>query len=111
MTWASALRSHRAMSPNMLVYWALMERVTRAGARLFNFGRCTRGSGTHRFKMQWGGREEQLWWYQQADRAADESAATPSPEHGLFALGARVWQRLPVPLATRLGPSIVRFIP
>ena len=31
---------------------------------LFNFGRCTKDSGTYRFKMQWGGREEQLWWYQ-----------------------------------------------
>ena len=112
ITWASALRSHRAMSPNMLVYWALMERMTLAGARLFNFGRCTRGSGTHRFKMQWGGREEQLWWYQESNRsAADGPAATPSPDQGVFALATKVWQRLPVPIATMLGPSIVRFIP
>lgn len=110
ITWASALRSHRAMSPNMLVYWALMERMTQAGARTFNFGRCTRGSGTHRFKMQWGGREEQLWWYQASDTTG-APAATPSPDQGAFALATRVWQRLPVGLATRLGPHIVRFIP
>jgi hypothetical protein len=96
----------------MLVYWELMEQMVGRGARLFNFGRCTKDSGTYRFKMQWGGREEPLWWYQHAksvDGAGE--AATPSPDHGAFALATRVWQRLPVPVATRLGPSIVRFIP
>jgi serine/alanine adding enzyme len=112
ITWASALRSHNAMSPNMLVYWELMEHVVGAGVRVFNFGRCTRGTGTHRFKMQWGGREEALWWYQRAKNATtDAEAATPSPDHGIFAMATRVWQRLPVPVATRLGPPIVRFIP
>lgn len=112
ITWASALRSHKAMSPNMLVYWELMALMSRSGARLFNFGRCSPGSGTHRFKMQWGGREEQLWWYQQARSSSTEGeAATPSPDHGAYALATRVWQRLPVPIATLLGPPIVRGIP
>jgi len=112
ITWASALRSHNAMSPNMLVYWELMDRVARAGARLFNFGRCSPGSGTHRFKQQWGGRDETLWWYQRVSGAeASAESATPSPDEGLFALAARVWQKLPVPIATRLGPAIVRSIP
>jgi hypothetical protein len=98
------------MSPNMLVYWALMERMIASGARLFNFGRCSPDSGTYRFKMQWGGRAEPLAWYQQTDRPG-ETAATPSPDQGAFALATRVWQRLPVSLTTRLGPHIVRFIP
>jgi hypothetical protein len=98
------------MSPNMLVYWELMEHMVRSGARLFNFGRCSPDSGTHRFKMQWGGREEPLWWYQQAHVSAN-GAGTPSQDQGIFALATRVWQRLPVPVATRLGTAIVRFIP
>ncbi|MGH9888181.1 MAG: FemAB family XrtA/PEP-CTERM system-associated protein, partial [bacterium] len=94
ITWASALRSHKAMSPNMLVYWELMERMAAAGVRVFNFGRCTRDSGTHKFKMQWGGREEALWWYQQTkDPMAAEEASTPSPDQGAFAMAVRVWQR------------------
>jgi FemAB-related protein (PEP-CTERM system-associated) len=111
ITWASALRSHKAMSPNMLVYWELMERVTRAGATVFNFGRCSPDSGTHRFKMQWGSREEQLWWYQPKAASGAEESATPSPDKGVFALATRVWQRLPVSVATSLGSSIVRGIP
>jgi FemAB-related protein (PEP-CTERM system-associated) len=111
ITWASALRSHKAMSPNMLVYWELLDRMARGGSRRFNFGRCSPDSGTHRFKMQWGGREEPLWWYQRSGSGAADDASTPSPDHGVFALATRVWQRLPVPVATMLGPSIVRFIP
>lgn len=112
ITWASALRSHKAMSPNMLVYWELMERMVGAGAHLFNFGRCSADSGTYRFKMQWGGREEQLWWYQQVAKGKpSDSAALPSQDSGIFAMASRVWQRLPVPVATRLGPVIVRYIP
>ena len=112
ITWASALRSHKAMSPNMLVYWELMDRMVGAGARLFNFGRCTKDSGTYRFKMQWGGREEPLWWYQRARNAnGTGEASTPSPDHGVFALATRVWQRLPVPVASTIGPRVVRFIP
>jgi FemAB-related protein (PEP-CTERM system-associated) len=112
VTWASALRSHKAMSPNMLVYWEMMERTIDSGANVFNFGRCTPNSGTHRFKMQWGGREEQLWWYQQT-AATDpmNAASTPSPDDRGFALATRIWQRLPVAVANRLGPQIVRFIP
>src|SRR5437868_5146553 len=63
MTWASSLREYNRESPNMLLYWAFIERAIGEGLSKFNFGRCTPGTGTHRFKMQWGGREEPLWWY------------------------------------------------
>ena len=58
----------------MLLYWAFMERAVHERLTLFNFGRCTPGAGTHRFKRQWGSRDEQLWWYQQARAGA---SATP----------------------------------
>jgi lipid II:glycine glycyltransferase (peptidoglycan interpeptide bridge formation enzyme) len=112
ITWASSLRSHNAMSPNMLVYWELMAKMSADGVRLFNFGRCTKDSGTYRFKMQWGSREEALWWYQHSRNAtANGTAATPSPDQGVFAMATRMWQRLPVSVASLLGPRIVRFIP
>lgn len=111
ITWASALRSHNAMSPNMLVYWELMEQMIRRGVKIFNFGRCSPDSGTHRFKRQWGGRDETLWWYQQTASPVPNESGAPSQDSGVFALASRMWQRLPVPVATAIGPSIVRFIP
>jgi FemAB-related protein (PEP-CTERM system-associated) len=108
MTWASSLREYNRESPNMLLYWAFMERAIGDGVNQFNFGRCTPGTGTHRFKMQWGGREQPLWWYR---LAASDEVITPSPKEGAFRWGPRIWRQLPTSIATAFGPSIVRYIP
>ncbi len=107
LTWASDLFDYRRDAPNMLLYWTLMERAIEEGCRTFNFGRCTPGSGTHRFKSQWGSRDEQLHWYQHGEGAD----ATPSPDDGAYAWGPKVWRKLPLPLANLLGPRIVKYIP
>jgi serine/alanine adding enzyme len=111
MTWASSLVAYKRSSPNMLLYWAFMERAVDAGVRAFNFGRCTSGSGTHKFKLQWGARDEQLWWYDWRRTANGGAAKTPSPDDAAYAWGPRIWKRLPLPLATALGPHIVKYIP
>jgi FemAB-related protein (PEP-CTERM system-associated) len=108
MTWASSLREHNRLSANMLLYWAFMDRAVAAGLTRFNFGRCTRGGGTHKFKMQWGGREEELWWYH---HSRSRVVSTPSPNDARFSWGPRIWRRLPAAIATKVGPSIVRYIP
>jgi FemAB-related protein (PEP-CTERM system-associated) len=108
ITWASALVEYKRMAANMLLYWSFMERAIEDGARVFNFGRCTPGEGTHRFKMQWGSRDEALWWY---DVATQPGLTTPSPTDASYAWGPRVWKRLPVSVATALGPRIVQYIP
>jgi len=108
MTWASSLRAYNREAPNMLLYWACMERAIGEGITRFNFGRCNLDSGTHRFKMQWGGREETLWWY---GLAAKPNVTTPSPTDGMFSFGPHVWRLLPTTVATAVGPLIVRYIP
>ena len=95
------------VSANMGLYWAFIERACAGGLSRFNFGRCTPESPTHRYKQQWGARDEPLWCYQ----GAAEGGAGPSPESPAFTLVRQVWKRLPVALATALGPRIVRFIP
>src|SRR6267143_3671093 len=69
MTWAGALRESRALAANMLLYWAFMEHMIARGVRVFNFGRCTPGGGTHQFKRQWGGVDLPLSWHQYVARA------------------------------------------
>lgn len=110
MTWAASLSSHNRIAPNMLLYWAFMERAIAEGISRFNFGRCTPDSGTHRFKRQWGAQDEPLWWYQVAAEGK-ERAQTPSPDQGAYAWGPKIWKHLPLPVATALGPTIVRSIP
>ena len=108
MTWAASLRSHSRSAPNMLLYWSFMEWLVGRGVRTFNFGRCTPGGGTHRFKLQWGGRDEQLHWLQWSANGVE---ATPSPERLRYRLAAAAWQRLPLPVANRLGPRLARGLP
>ena len=107
MTWASSLYAFNKLSPNMALYWSFMERACNAGLTLFNFGRCSEGVGTHRFKKQWGSRDEQLWWYQQGHGAA----GTPSPDDGAYSWGPRLWKHLPIGVANLIGPPIVSGIP
>jgi FemAB-related protein (PEP-CTERM system-associated) len=108
VTWASALRAHKELAANMHLYWAFMERCVAHGISLFNFGRCTPGEGTHRFKVQWGGNDEPLFWYQ---AGSGEGGGTPSPDDARYAWGPRLWSKLPLPVANALGPHIVRGIP
>ncbi|NOT07114.1 MAG: FemAB family PEP-CTERM system-associated protein [Gemmatimonadales bacterium] len=110
MTWASSLVEFNKLSPNMLVYWEFMQRVVAQGGGVFNFGRCTPDSGTHRFKRQWGSRDEPLWWYQRTAQGVGE-AATPSPDQGKYRWGPRLWKHLPLAASRWLGPRIVRLIP
>jgi FemAB-related protein (PEP-CTERM system-associated) len=110
MTWAAALVEYNRISPNMAVYWAFMERAIGEGVRLFNFGRCTPDSGTHRFKRQWGSRDEPLWWYQDSAGGA-AGATTPSPDQGKYSWGPRLWKRLPLGVSRLLGPHLVKSIP
>ncbi len=108
MTWAASLREHSRVAPNMLLYWRFMERAIERGARAFNFGRCSPGSGTHRFKGQWGGADESLPW---SAWSPSGELATPNPEQGRYALAVRLWQRLPVGVTRVIGPPLARRIP
>ena len=108
MTWASSLREHSRLAPNMLLYWSFMERMIARGVRVFDFGRCTPGSGTHRFKRQWGGADVPLPWLQWSPR---DVASTPSPERPLYRLATGVWRRLPLAVTNRVGPFLARQLP
>lgn len=106
--WASALRAHNDKAPNMLLYWAMLTAAIANGATRFDFGRSTAGEGTFHFKRQWGAEPHPLVWEYAGLRGAvpDQSPANPR-----FRLAIAGWKRLPVRMATWLGPGIVRHIP
>jgi serine/alanine adding enzyme len=97
--WASCLRSHAALCPNMLLYWETIRRACALGFRRFDFGRSTRDSGTHRFKRQWGAVDEPLYWY-----------GAPASAHGASSVFTRAWRRLPLRVTRRLGPHVRRYL-
>lgn len=102
LVWAGSVREASATAPNMLMYASFIRRAAEAGAAVFDFGRCTPGSGTHRFKQQWGAEDVPLPWL----RARRRPVSTPAGERPAFALASRMWRHLPLPVATLLGPGI-----
>ena len=108
IVWASSLREYNPFSPNMLLYASVMEDAVRSGVRRFNFGRCTPGGPTHRFKQQWGGYDIPLPW---PSWSRDGAVGPPTPDKPIFQLATSVWSRLPLGIANRLGPIIARQIP
>ena len=108
LTWAGSLREHARLAPNMLLYWAFMERVIARHVAVFDFGRCTPGGGTHVFKKQWGGSDVDLPW---AQWSAGAARSTPSPDRPIFRLATACWRRLPLAVTNRLGPMISTQLP
>ena len=107
--WASSLRSHNRLGVNMLLYWRCLERAIERGCSTFDFGRSSVDSGTYRFKRQWGAEPAPCYWHYWLpdERPLPEL----SPDNPKYRLAIRLWQRLPLPVANRLGPHIVRNLP
>lgn len=108
MVWGSALREYHRLKVSSHIHWAFIERAHALGCRLFDFGRCTEGSGTHQFKQQWGGADVPLPWGQWSPSGA---GGPPSPDRPLFRAAVAVWQRLPLGVANSLGPLVSRSLP
>lgn len=107
--WASSDRRYNRLSANMLLYNAALDYACREGFTTFDFGRSTPGSGTSRFKEQWGAHPVPLYWYHWSrdGRPRDDV----SPQNSKYAPLIRAWKTLPVPVTRLIGPIIVRNIP
>ena len=93
----------------MLLYWECIKLAIERGSKHFDIGRCTIGSGTHRFKKQWGAEATQLYWrYWLRD---GQTMPQLNPENATCALAIRAWQKLPLWAANFIGPRIVRYLP
>lgn len=107
--WASTLRSERRRCPNNQIYWEALRWSVEQGAAHVDFGRSPRDGGTHRFKIGWGATERELDWRRLDAQGAPLALSTPGASPMLQRLSG-IWTRLPVPLATVLGPHLRRRI-
>jgi FemAB-related protein (PEP-CTERM system-associated) len=90
------------------MYWSVMCRSAAAGARLFDYGRSKRGTGSYSFKKNWGFEPEPLPYRYHLVRATEVPDVNPlNPKYRLF---IAAWQRLPVPVANVIGPFLSRSL-
>jgi FemAB-related protein (PEP-CTERM system-associated) len=107
--WGASLRRFNRLGANMLMYWTALEYACASGFRQFDFGRSRPGTGNFRFKEQWGARPMQLYWdyWLRHDGPAPElNYANPRYRPAIW-----LWKQLPLTVANRLGPRIIRSIP
>ena len=103
--WAASNRDFNQYGVNMSLYWEALDFAIRQGCGHFDFGRTTPGSGTYKFKKQWGAEELQCQW-----RGGPESD-TAAEAGKVQTLASSVWKNLPLPIANRIGPWISGDLP
>jgi FemAB-related protein (PEP-CTERM system-associated) len=104
--WGGGTLAARALRANELMYYALMNHARRRGCERFDFGRSKVGTGAAAYKKNWGFEPEPLSY---AKRALDgRPPRTINPLDPKFGLRVRLWKKLPLNMANRLGPMIAR---
>ncbi|WP_218141604.1 FemAB family XrtA/PEP-CTERM system-associated protein [Nitrosomonas sp. Nm51] len=96
----------RKWAANDFMYWELMRRSCEKGYKTFDFGRSKRSTGSYSFKKNWGFEPQPLYYEYQLIKSSQIPNHSPSnPKYKLF---IQTWQRLPLFVANRIGPFIVK---
>ncbi len=98
----------RQLAANDFMYWEVMRRACERGYRIFDFGRSKIGTGSYSFKCNWGFQPSPLVY--QFRLARGRSMPDLNPLNPKLAVFIAAWKHLPLRVATRLGPLIVRGI-
>jgi FemAB-related protein (PEP-CTERM system-associated) len=103
--WASSLRAFSRQSPNMLLYFRMLEYACEKGLKQFDFGRSTVHEGTYKFKEQWGAKPRQLYWYSlsKKKKPMDDGVGPVSSKRAIV---EKIWRMLPLSVANFIGPKI-----
>lgn len=107
--WASTLREVNRLGVNMFLYWKILEKAIELDFQVFDFGRSSIDANTLKFKKQWGGKVEQLYWYYLLKNS--EKLPDLTTKNKKFELMISFWKKLPVSMTKLIGPHIVKNIP
>lgn len=100
--WGGGTAEARRLRASELIYYELMRRAAARGCTRFDFGRSKLGTGAFAFKRNWGFEPEPLVY------AVHGEARDTNPLSAKYRLQVALWKRLPLALASRLGPPIAR---
>lgn len=106
--WASTIREYNNLSPNMLLYWKLLEFAAAEKYSAFDFGRSSVNSGTFKFKAQWGAQPQPLYWYDTKHLQVKQGKTT-SP-FNKREMAETIWRSFPVWFANIVGARVRKYI-
>ncbi len=102
--WGGGTAAARPARANDMMYFALMRHARERGCTQFDFGRSKAGTGAAAFKQNWGFEGVPLTY-------AKRSVGIPreiNPLDPRFSHKVKLWKKLPLAVANRLGPMIAR---
>lgn len=104
--WGGGTWDARRLRANDIMYYALMNHARERGCTSFDFGRSKIGTGAFAFKKNWGFEPQPLSYGTRT--IAGEEARDVNPMSPKYRAQVALWQRLPLPVANRLGPMIAK---
>jgi FemAB-related protein (PEP-CTERM system-associated) len=96
----------RELAGNDFKYWELMRRACARGVRVFDYGRSKRGSGSYAFKKNWGFEPQPLHYEYRLYKR--DAVPQNNPANARYRWMIEAWRRLPLGVANRIGPLVVR---
>jgi len=96
----------RDLAANDFKYWELMRRACERGCKVFDYGRSKVGTGPYSFKKNWGFEPQPLSYEYRLYKI--DSVPQNNPMNPKYRAFIALWKRLPIGVANRLGPHIVR---
>ncbi len=100
--------SARDLAANDFKYWELMRRACARGLKVFDYGRSKVGTGPYAFKKNWGFEPTPLHYEYRLYKR--DAVPQNNPNNAKYKLLIDTWRRMPIGLANRLGPFIVRSL-
>ena len=91
---------------NNFMYWEAVRFGIRQGLQWLDLGRSQAGSGTYRYKAQWGAEPQQLTYLLYGGQAAAIGPADRDKLHLLVEL----WKKTPCFLTDFAGPRLIKYV-
>jgi hypothetical protein len=107
--WTSSTAAARDLYANDLLYWEAIRWTIAQGYAYLDLGRSEAGSGHERFKEKFNAQTVALPYQEMAYQDGAWQAVTEEPTR-LYDLFRMIWGKLPVGLATYLGPYVSRQV-
>ena len=104
--YAVTLKSALPLSLNNVFYWKLIERACEKKLRGFDMGRSHREQGTFTYKKNWSAQPVQLYY----NYVLAQGARIPNHETSGIKFATSVWKKLPLTIANKLGPNLIKRI-
>jgi len=106
--YAGDAEAARELAANDFKYWELMRRACARGLATFDYGRSKQGTGSFSFKKNWGFEPTPLHYEYRLYKR--DAVPQNNPSNAKYRLLIETWRRLPLALANRLGPYVVRSL-